>query len=190
MTEHDTAAVIGGGIAGMGAAYELKKAGFNVTVFETRDRVGGRIWSIRKGDFLMDLGTAVYLGTYREAVAMIHEVGLTSEFVETPVIFGMPRQGKPHYLDLAKPIRSSITTGVISWPSKIKALRLFADVVKHRASLGYNTYDGLSQIDTETVLDYSRRALNEELARYVAAPLVSGTWVHEDHNTSVALLLW
>ena len=45
-------------------------------MFESRDRVGGRIWTVRKGDFLTDLGTAVYLGTYREAVAMIHEVGL------------------------------------------------------------------------------------------------------------------
>lgn len=190
MTAHSTAAVIGGGAAGMAAAYELKKAGFAVTVFETRDRVGGRIWTVRKGDFVMDLGTAVYLGTYREAVAMIHEVGLTDEFVETPVMFGMPRQGKQHYLDLAKPIRSSITTQVISWPAKIKALRLFADVFKHRASLGYDTYDGLAEIDTETVLDYSQRVLNEELARYISAPLVSGTWVHDDHDTSVALLHW
>ncbi|BBY80196.1 FAD-dependent oxidoreductase [Mycolicibacterium pulveris] len=190
MTAHSTAAVIGGGIAGMAAAYELKKAGFAVTVFESRDRVGGRIWTVQKGDFVMDLGTAVYLGTYREAVEMIHEVGLSDEFVETPVIFGMPRQGKQHYLDLSQPIRASITTGVISWPAKIKALRLFADVFKHRASLGYDTYDGLAEIDNETVLDYSRRVLNEELARYISAPLVSGTWVHEDHDTSVALLHW
>jgi protoporphyrinogen oxidase len=187
---HSTAAVIGGGIAGMAAAYELSKAGFQATVFETRDRVGGRIWTVRKGDFVMDLGTAVYLGTYREAVAMIHEVGLTDEFVETPVIFGMPRQGRQHYLDLARPIRSSITTGVLSWPAKIKALRLFADVFRYRASLGYDTYDGLAAIDTETVLDYSQRVLNGELARYLSAPLVSGTWVHEDHDTSVALLHW
>lgn len=190
MTAHSTAAVIGGGAAGMAAAYELKKAGFAVTVFETRDRVGGRIWTVRKGDFVMDLGTAVYLGTYREAVAMIHDVGLAGEFVETPVMFGMPRQGTQHYLDLAKPIRSSIATKVISWPAKIKALRLFADVFKHRASLGYDTYDGLAEIDTETVLDYSQRVLNTELARYISAPLVSGTWVHDDHDTSVALLHW
>jgi hypothetical protein len=110
--------------------------------------------------------------------------------VETPVIFGMPRQGKSHYLDLSKPIRSSLATQVISWPAKVKALKLFADVFKHRDSLGYDTYDGLAEIDTETVYDYSRRVLNEELSRYVAAPLVSGTWVHEDHDTSVALLHW
>jgi protoporphyrinogen/coproporphyrinogen III oxidase len=67
---------------------------------------------------------------------------------------------------------------------------LFADVFKHRASLGYDTYDALAQIDNETVYDYCHRVLNEELARYVGAPLVSGTWVHEDHDTSVALLHW
>jgi protoporphyrinogen/coproporphyrinogen III oxidase len=190
VTHHRTAAVIGAGIAGTAAAYELKKAGFQVTVYEARDRVGGRIWSVRKGDFLMDLGTSVYLGTYREAVAMIHEVGLGHELVETPVVFGMPRQGTSHLLDLTKPVRSSITTQALSWPAKIKALRLFADVARYRNGLGYDTYEELASIDTETVYDYSRRVLNEELARYVAAPLVSGTWVHDDHDTSVALLLW
>jgi protoporphyrinogen/coproporphyrinogen III oxidase len=190
MTQHGTAAVIGAGIAGTAAAYELKKAGFQVTVFESRERVGGRIWSVRKGDFLMDLGTAVYLGTYHDAVEMIHEVGLGDEFVESPVVFGMPRQGKSHYLDLTKPVRSGLTTQALSWRAKLKAARLFADVIRYRNGLGYDTYDDLASIDTETVYEYSRRVLGEELTRYVAAPLVSGTWVHDDHDTSVALLLW
>lgn len=65
-----TAAVIGAGMAGLAAAYDLQRAGFRTTVFEERDRVGGRIWSIRKGDFLMDLGAAFYLGTYKHTIAM------------------------------------------------------------------------------------------------------------------------
>jgi protoporphyrinogen/coproporphyrinogen III oxidase len=190
MTEHAGAAVIGGGIAGMAAAYELKKAGFDVTVFEAGDRVGGRIMTITKGDFVMDLGTAVYLGTYKEAVAMIHEVGLSDEFVETPVTIGMPRQGRSHYLDLGKPLRSGLATKALSWPAKVKALKLFADVVKYRASLGYDTYDQLAEIDTETVYEYSQRVLDDELTKYLSASLVSGTWVHDDTDTSVALLFW
>jgi monoamine oxidase len=41
--------VLGAGIAGLVSAWELGKAGYEVTVLEARDRVGGRNWSIRSG---------------------------------------------------------------------------------------------------------------------------------------------
>jgi monoamine oxidase len=44
--------VLGAGVAGLSAAYELRKAGYHVTVLEARDRVGGRNWTIRRGTTL------------------------------------------------------------------------------------------------------------------------------------------
>jgi monoamine oxidase len=41
--------ILGGGIAGLVAAYELGKAGYACTVLEARDRVGGRNWTVRNG---------------------------------------------------------------------------------------------------------------------------------------------
>lgn len=41
--------ILGGGIAGLVSAYELRKAGFSCTVLEARERPGGRSWSVRKG---------------------------------------------------------------------------------------------------------------------------------------------
>ena len=38
-------AVVGGGLSGISAAYELNKKGFKVTVFEKSDRLGGQIWN-------------------------------------------------------------------------------------------------------------------------------------------------
>jgi monoamine oxidase len=47
---HGTKVVIlGAGVAGLSAAYELGKAGYECLVLEVRDRVGGRNWSIRRG---------------------------------------------------------------------------------------------------------------------------------------------
>jgi monoamine oxidase len=41
--------ILGGGIAGLASAYELRKAGFECTILEARNRPGGRSWTIRNG---------------------------------------------------------------------------------------------------------------------------------------------
>lgn len=50
--------VLGAGVAGLVAAYELRKAGYEVVVLEYNSRVGGRNWSLRGGDAYTELGGA------------------------------------------------------------------------------------------------------------------------------------
>lgn len=42
--------ILGAGLAGMSAAYELTKSGYECHVLEARDRSGGRSWTVRGGD--------------------------------------------------------------------------------------------------------------------------------------------
>jgi monoamine oxidase len=48
--------VLGAGIAGLISAYELNRAGYRVTVLEARDRIGGRVWTVRGGDRIVQTG--------------------------------------------------------------------------------------------------------------------------------------
>jgi monoamine oxidase len=56
--------VLGAGIAGLVAAYELRQAGYEVTVLEARDRVGGRVWTLRGGDAVPHLGRPLQRAGY------------------------------------------------------------------------------------------------------------------------------
>jgi monoamine oxidase len=51
--------ILGAGVAGMVAAYELRKAGYKVRVLEYNARAGGRCWTLRGGDTYTELGGAV-----------------------------------------------------------------------------------------------------------------------------------
>ena len=48
--------VLGAGIAGLVAAYELRNAGYKVQVLEYNARAGGRNWTLRGGDRYTELG--------------------------------------------------------------------------------------------------------------------------------------
>src|SRR5690349_9424993 len=47
LNQDKTVIIIGAGLAGLSAAYDLHRAGWQVTVLEARERVGGRVHSIR-----------------------------------------------------------------------------------------------------------------------------------------------
>jgi monoamine oxidase len=50
--------VLGAGIGGLVSAYELHRAGARVRVLEARERVGGRCWTLRRGDRVTEFGGA------------------------------------------------------------------------------------------------------------------------------------
>ncbi|XP_014218084.2 lysine-specific histone demethylase 1A [Copidosoma floridanum] len=54
--------VIGAGIAGLAAAQQMQQFGLEVVVLEARDRVGGRIATFRKSNYVADLGAMVVTG--------------------------------------------------------------------------------------------------------------------------------
>lgn len=48
--------ILGAGCAGLAAAYELQKAGYDCQILEARDRVGGRNWTVKGGTTETEIG--------------------------------------------------------------------------------------------------------------------------------------
>jgi oxygen-dependent protoporphyrinogen oxidase len=81
--------VIGAGITGLTAAYELTKRGLSVKVLERSERVGGLLHTDRVGDFLIEAGADSMLAQKPAALNLCEELGLAAEFmkVRTPGAF-------------------------------------------------------------------------------------------------------
>ena len=56
--------ILGGGIAGLVAAYEMGKAGFQCAVLEARERPGGRICTLRNGSVIETMGLPKQTASY------------------------------------------------------------------------------------------------------------------------------
>ncbi len=53
-------AVLGGGISGLTVAYELQKMGYECTILESSHRCGGRVFTVRNGDLIDEIGNRQY----------------------------------------------------------------------------------------------------------------------------------
>lgn len=88
-------AIIGAGLAGLTAATTLHRAGHSITVFEARDRVGGRVWSEEidtfEGPRVIERGAEFVLDAYTEMRRLADENGLT--LVETGMSYYVREPG-------------------------------------------------------------------------------------------------
>lgn len=72
--------IAGAGLAGLAAAHELAAAGATLTVVDARDRVGGRVWTIRDGfaeGQHAEAGGDLIEDQHREIRTLAEQLGLT-----------------------------------------------------------------------------------------------------------------
>jgi monoamine oxidase len=70
--------IIGGGIAGLGAANLLVRKNFAVTVLEAKNRLGGRIHTIHEGRLPIELGAEFLHGENKAVRALVNAARLTT----------------------------------------------------------------------------------------------------------------
>lgn len=129
-------AVVGGGIAGLAAAYELHRRGASVVVLEAAARWGGVVRSERTEGFLLEGGPDALLAQKPDAERLCRELGLADRIIATnPArrsVFVLHRRRlfrMPDGMVLGVPTRlwPLATTRLFTWRGK---LRMAVDLVR------------------------------------------------------------
>ncbi|MGB5755943.1 MAG: FAD-dependent oxidoreductase, partial [Acidimicrobiales bacterium] len=74
-----SAVVVGGGIAGLSAAFDFHRAGWAVTVFEADWQWGGKIRTSPVGDRPVDAGPDAFLARVDHGYELCRDLGLEKE---------------------------------------------------------------------------------------------------------------
>lgn len=166
------AAVIGAGIAGLAAAYELERAGWQVDVFESSDRVGGRVKTVEKGPYVVDVGAFAIAAKYPVYTALAKSLGVEPQ--ETSPYVAVFHDDELHELRLDKLASSGLRTKLLSWPAKLRLARVALDiaVAKLRGRLVYEDLRAAAPLDGESGSNYVRRLGGAEADRLFADPMM------------------
>jgi len=187
--------IIGSGVAGLGAAIKVKQAAdagadVDFAVLERDDRIGGKIdgerVSTERGEFVVDGGPDSFL-TAKPALHRIAElVGLSADKMPTddsrkktlilkkgrlyPMPDGVMQFAPTKFVPFA-------TTGLFSWPGKIRAgMDLF--VPKKKLAPG--------EFNDETLEHFIVRRMGREILDRLAEPLVGGVHGSDPAQMSLA----
>jgi len=175
--------IVGGGIAGLAAAYELHKRGRSFVILERAPRTGGVIISETVGSFVVDGGPDALLTQKPEGIALCEELGIADRLVPTklPRLAYIQRDGRLHALPansvLGIPTRFGpfIRTGLFTWAGK---MRMAAEIFVPPRQDGSD----------ESIGAFMRRRFGHEAVDYLAEPLLAGIHAGDVDRLSIRAL--
>jgi len=175
--------VVGGGIAGLSAAYELSRRDVSFTLLERAPRAGGVIFSETVDGYTIDGGPDSLLVQKPQAIALCAEIGLADRLVPTkpPRLAYIQRGGRLHALPagsvLGVPTRIApfLETQLFTWAAKLRmGAEIFVPPRRDEAD--------------ESIGAFMTRRFGREAATYLAEPLLAGIHAGDVNRLSIRSL--
>ncbi|MDN6309816.1 MAG: FAD-dependent oxidoreductase, partial [Psychroflexus sp.] len=173
-------AIIGAGMSGLVAAHNLESAGYNYTVYEDKDRVGGRLKTDYREGLQFDHGFQILMTAYPAVQKYLNlELLHLEKFISGAKIFknknvetiGDPRQD----LSLAF---STLKANIGSFADKRKILKL-------SRTLKNKTLDAIFHAEEKTTLQYLiDYDFSEQIIADFFKPFFAGIFLEENLETS------
>jgi oxygen-dependent protoporphyrinogen oxidase len=180
--------IVGGGIAGLAAGYELNRRAVPFVVLERASMPGGLIVSEELDGFTIDAGPDSLLIQKPDGIMLCQELGLGDRLVSTlpPRLAFIQRGGKLYPLPAASvlgiPTRIGpfARTGLFSWRAK---LRMGAELFVPRRPRA----TGSDESD-ESIGAFMTRRFGREATTYLAEPLLAGIHAGDVDRLSLVAL--
>lgn len=180
MTTTRTVAVVGGGVAGLAAAYDLHRAGHRVHVLEAAPRMGGKVHTAPFAGVDLDAGPDSVLARVPFAVELFRELGLDEEIT--------PQPPGSAYIYSRGELRRIPEGNVLGVPTDLDALAasgvVSPDAVA-RAASDLDAPDDRPDGD-ESVGSLIRRRLGDEILERLVDPLLGGINAGDSDRLSLA----
>ena len=175
--------IVGGGLAGLVAARRLAADGADVTLFERREDLGGRVRSREVDGFTLDRGFQVLFSAYP---AVREELDLDALDLRT-FAPGATIARPDHRSTLADPFRaplSAIESALNPDVTLMDKLR----VLKLRRELGNAEPEALLDGPTESIREYlDRKGFSERFVENFAAPFYGGVTLDRSLSTDAGV---
>ncbi|CAM3263513.1 protoporphyrinogen oxidase [Rhodothermus bifroesti] len=165
--------IVGAGIAGLVAAYYLKRRGLEVTIFEATDRVGGFMQSEQAEGFLVEYGPQTLQRTSTEFEHLLRALDLEEACIPASPLAAhrfIVRRGQP--VPLPRTPLELLRTPLLSPRAR---LRLLAEPFIAPAD----------RFTEETVAAFAQRRLGAEALDYLVEPFVAGIFAGDPKHLSV-----
>jgi oxygen-dependent protoporphyrinogen oxidase len=166
-------AVVGGGVTGLTAAWQIRRLGHRVTVLEAGPRAGGVVGGQRLGAWLQEMGPNSLLESSPEIAAFVDDVGLAPRR-----LYAAPA-AKQRYL-----VRGGRPVALPTSPGAFLRTPLFS--VRAKLRLLFEPLWRRAPADAEeTLADFVRRRLGQEFLDYAVNPFVAGIYAGDPERLSV-----
>jgi oxygen-dependent protoporphyrinogen oxidase len=176
-------AVVGGGIGGLAAAWELTRGGAEVILYESAPRLGGKIETSPLAGMPVDAGPDAFLARVPAAADLCREVGL-GEALTAPAT----RHAWLWHDGALRPFPEGLLLGVPTDLNAIERSGLLSAtaVAALRADEARTVVDPPPAAGDETIGDLIRRRLGQEVLNTLVDPLLAGIFAGDTDQLSVA----
>ncbi len=182
--------VVGAGIAGLTAGYDLKKAGYEVTVLEAKDIPGGRMAEKMEGSFMKYTGATGLFRFYEDMWDVIAELGLGERLMPYPKMGSGIANNTAETYDLD----FNQTFGMLKHPalslrSRLRLASLLPDFVRARRAIDPCLIHTAVDFDDESMSEYLRRKVGADFLENVVAVVYRNLWAWNVEQASKAYFL-